>query len=258
MNNFKFLKISSAIVAIAFCLSILLVQPSDAITANYDNLIDQGLVDAVKTPQELGLNYLSQQPVQLGNAIPYLSIQLKYILNNVAPNNQKVAYFMLPESSNLQQIPADKKNPITPEKVNLGKLLFHETALSINPINSEYWQQTSCASCHFAQAGFRSNLAQGLGSGGLGWNKSRHRDPQTPPSEIDKQNILTPSVLNSTYQDVMLWDGRAGVVGVNGKEPLIQEFDINRFQLNGLETQAIDGMNVHRMGTAAIAKIPEY
>jgi hypothetical protein len=67
MNNLKFLKIFGflAIAAIAFCLSILLVQPSDATSAKYDNLIAQGLVDAVKTPQELGLNYLSQQPVQL-------------------------------------------------------------------------------------------------------------------------------------------------------------------------------------------------
>ena len=207
----------------------------------------------------LSLNDLAfAKPEPKNNSINYLSKQLAYILNSATTTRDGLKYFILPESSNLDQIPADKKNPLTPEKVNLGKLLFHETALSINPINSEYWQQTSCASCHFAQAGFRSNLAQGLGSGGLGWNKSRHRDPQTPPSEIDKQNILTPSVLNSTYQDVMLWDGRAGVVGVNGKEPLIQEFDINRFQLNGLETQAIDGMNVHRMGTAAIAKIPEY
>ncbi|NER19758.1 MAG: hypothetical protein F6J96_03165 [Symploca sp. SIO1C2] len=53
-------------------------------------------------------------------------------------------------------------------------------------------------------------------------------------------------------------DARAGVNGANAKEGLIQEFDVNRFQLDGLETQAIDAMTVHRLGTAAIATLPEY
>ncbi|MGL5061509.1 MAG: cytochrome-c peroxidase [Microcoleus sp.] len=192
------------------------------------------------------------------DAIPYLSDRLKQQVKLAAPYGQGLEYFTLPESSNLDKIPAEPQNPLTPEKVRLGQLLFHETALTINPINPQHWQQGSCASCHFAQAGFRSNLAQGLGVGGLGANKSRHRDPETPPTEIDKLDILVPSVLNSAYLEAVAWNGRAGVTGPNAKEPIIQEFDINRFQVQGLEAQAIEGLNVHRMGTAAIATIPEY
>jgi len=192
------------------------------------------------------------------DAIPYFSARLKQQVRLAAPYGQGLEYFTLPESSDLDKIPADPQNPLTPEKVRLGQLLFHETALTINPINPKHWQQGSCSSCHFAEAGFRSNLAQGLGVGGLGANKSRHRDPDTPPTEIDKLDILVPSVLNSTYQKVVPWNGRAGVTDINAKESIIQEFDINRFQLQGLEAQAIEGLNVHRMGTAAIAAIPEY
>lgn len=196
--------------------------------------------------------------VALSESTSYLSSQLKQLLKLAAPGNQGLSYFILPDSSDIDNIPADPKNPLTPEKIHLGQLLFHETALSINPINPKNWQNGSCASCHFAQGGFRSNLAQGLGVGGLGWSKSRYRDPETPPIQIDKQNILTPSVLNSAYQSVMLWDGRLGVAGPNAKEPLIEKNDVNRFKLHGLETQGIDGMTVHRLGTPAIATIPEY
>jgi len=190
--------------------------------------------------------------------IPLLDQQLEQLINSSAPNNQGLSYFVLSSSNDLEQIPADTQNPLTPQKVELGKLLFHETALTINPINVKHWQQGSCASCHLAQAGFRSNLQQALGVGGLGVNNLRHRDDTVPPTEIDKQSILAPSVLNSAYQSVQPWDGRAGSHGPNSSEKLIRTFDINRFDLNGLETLAIDALTTHRMGTSAIAKIPEY
>jgi cytochrome c peroxidase len=187
-----------------------------------------------------------------------LSQELKQIIKTAAPNNQGLNYFILPESSELDKIPADPQNPITPEKIKLGQFLFHETALNINPINQKHWQQSSCATCHLAQAGFRPNLAQGLGTGGLGWNKQRHRDSEVSPTEIDKQDVLVPSVLNGAYQEVKMWDGRLGVAGANAKEELIKSNDVNRYQLHGLETQPIDGLAFHKMGLAAIAQIPEY
>jgi len=196
--------------------------------------------------------------IETPNNNTYLNDQLKQILNFVAPDNRGINYFILPDSSDLNKIPADPQNILTPEKIRLGQLLFHETALSINPLYPKHWQQGSCATCHFAQSGFKSNLPLGLGVGGLGWNKSRHPDPEISYAEVDKQKLLTPSILNSAYQDVMLWNGRAGSVGLNAKEPLVQELQINKYKFHGLETQAIDGMSVHKMGTAAIAEIKEY
>ncbi len=204
---------------------------------------------------------------QKSEANSFLNYQAKQLIKAAAPGNQGLDYFILPESSEINKIPSDPHNPITPAKVELGKALFHETALSINPLNPKHWQQSSCATCHIAQAGFRPNIPQGLGVGGLGWNQFRHRDPEISPVEIDKQNVLVPSVLNSAYQTVQMWDGRIGVAGPNLKEPLIKHSDVNRYQLQGLETQPIDGIAFHRLGTAAIAfddalgniaRFPEY
>ncbi len=204
----------------------------------------------------VGSAYAAQEIVS--PSYVYLSNQLRQLVKASAPNNKGLEYFTLPDSGDLSKIPADPKNPLTPEKVNLGKFLFHETALSINSINPKHWQHASCASCHLAEAGFRSNLTQGLGTGGLGANKSRYRDPDVPPTEIDKLNILVPSVLNSAYQEVQPWDGRAGITGPNANVALAKEFDLNRFGYHGIEAQSIEGLIVHRMGTAAIATIPEY
>ncbi|MCC0179358.1 cytochrome C peroxidase [Waterburya agarophytonicola K14] len=199
--------------------------------------------------------------VTTGNNInqhsPYLSLKLKQLVKAASPNN-KVESFILPEEQNFSAIPTDIQNPLTPEKIRLGKLLFHETAMTINPPNQKYWQQGSCATCHFAEAGFKSNLPLAFGVGGMGWNQDRKPDSEVSYTNIDKQKITAPSILNSAYQDVMLWDGRAGTYGMNSQEPFIQKTYINRYGLQGLETQAIDGIKTHKMGTAAIATIPEY
>ncbi|WP_293231359.1 cytochrome c peroxidase [Microcoleus sp. PH2017_05_CCC_O_A] len=230
------------------------------ILAHFIKLIVLTIVFFSLTLSSVRLSYAMDLSGTAGSSesVSYLNLKLKTLLNYNASGNQGLEYFILPNSLDLDRIPADPKNPLTPEKVHLGQLLFHETALSINPVNPQNWKEGSCASCHFAQAGFRSNLPQALGVGGLGWNRSRQKNPEIYTIEIDKQTVLTPSVLNSAYQDIMLWDGRAGSGGQNTKEPVLQKLAINRFKLQGLETQAIDGMKVHRMGTAAIAIIPEY
>ncbi len=135
----------------------------------------------------------------------YLSTRLKQIVEFAAPNNQGLNYFILPEASELEKIPADPQNPLTPEKVHLGQLLFHETGLTINPLYPKHWQQGSCATCHFAQAGFRANLPLGLGVGGLGWNKSRHPDPEISYAEVDKQKMRnTKNCLPKLFQIALM------------------------------------------------------
>ena len=192
------------------------------------------------------------------NSPSSLNHQLEQLIKANTPKNKGISYFILPDSKDLSLIPSDPKNTLTAEKVKLGKMLFHETALTINSANIKHWQQSSCASCHFAQAGFRSNLSLALGTGGIGWSKDRRLDPEISYASVDKQKILAPSILNGAYQNIMLWDGRAGSNGLNEQEQYVKKTYINRYGLDGLETQAIDGLSVHRMGTAAIAEIPEY
>ena len=74
---------------------------------------------------------------------------------------------ILPMSDDYSNIPQDVMNPITEEKVKLGKLLFHETAMTLGA-SEEHEATFSCASCHNARSGFKSGIAQGVGEGGVG------------------------------------------------------------------------------------------
>ncbi|MFT5168518.1 MAG: cytochrome c peroxidase, partial [Saprospiraceae bacterium] len=46
-------------------------------------------------------------------------------------------HYILPSSTDFNTIPQDPKNPLTTEKVALGKLLYHETGLAISPMMSQ-------------------------------------------------------------------------------------------------------------------------
>ena len=78
-------------------------------------------------------------------------------------DNQSLSFFQFPKSDDLEAIPQDPLNPLTIEKIELGKLLFHETAFA-NEGEFPITQGTySCATCHHSEAGFQSGLRQGIG-----------------------------------------------------------------------------------------------
>ena len=164
------------------------------------------------------------------------------------------AALILPTSNNFNDIPNDAKNKITQAKVELGKLLFHETLLGKKPKKEESMNTYSCASCHHAAAGFQSGLIQGIGDGGIGFGnhgEGRFKSSSYLESELDIQPIKSPSILNVAYQDVMLWNGQFGAVGTNsGTEanwtPGTPK-NSNNLGFEGVETQAIAGLDVHRL-----------
>lgn len=186
---------------------------------------------------------------------PYESLdaQLDAVLLDVS-NGAGRSYFELPVDGDLASIPADPRNPITRDKVELGKLLFHETALGINPRLSNGRGTYSCASCHHAGAGFSSGNSQGIGEGGIGFGvfgEARKADPSYPLDSLDVQPVRSPSAINVAFQKVMLWNGQFGATDVNvGTEdawaygtPVAE----NHLGYEGVETQAIAGLKVHRM-----------
>ncbi|GAA4894644.1 cytochrome-c peroxidase [Flaviramulus aquimarinus] len=161
---------------------------------------------------------------------------------------------ILPASNNYSVIPNDAKNSITEAKVELGKLLFHETLLGKNPNKEEGMNTYSCASCHHAAAGFQSGILQGIGEGGSGFGfngEGRVKSVNYQESDLDVQPIRSPSVLNVAYQDVMLWNGQFGAVGSNaGTEAnwtVGTPKEANNLGFEGVETQAIAGLDVHRL-----------
>lgn len=164
-------------------------------------------------------------------------------------------YYQLPNPSDLSQFPQDAKNPLTKEKIELGKLLFHETALSINPNKPMSIGTYSCASCHFAKAGFQAGRQQGIGEGGngFGWNgEGRTINPHYQSGEVDVQPVRSPSVLNVAYQKNLLWNGQFGAteanVGTEANWTPQTPKAFNNLGYEGTETQAIAGLEVHRMG----------
>lgn len=78
-------------------------------------------------------------------------------------------FFAMPSSDDFASIPQDPNNPITKEKVTLGQLLFHETGLATNPLQEMGNGTYSCASCHFAAAGFQAGRFQAIAEGGIGF-----------------------------------------------------------------------------------------
>ncbi|TNJ44332.1 cytochrome-c peroxidase [Tamlana fucoidanivorans] len=160
----------------------------------------------------------------------------------------------LPASNDFTAIPSDVKNPLTSAKVKLGKFLYHETALALNPTKEEGMGTYSCASCHHAAAGFQSGIIQGIGEGGIGFGihgEDRVKSSTYEANEIDVQPIRSPSILNAAYQEVMLWNGQFGAKGMNaGTEaswtPGTPK-ETNTLGFEGVETQAIAGLGVHRM-----------
>lgn len=163
-------------------------------------------------------------------------------------------YFILPESDDLASIPQDPKNPLSMNKVRLGKMLFHETALGVKPKKPLSAGTYSCASCHSAAAGFQAGTFQGIGEGGIGFGErgeGRAKGARYTGMEIDVQPMRTPSAMNGAYQKNTLWNGQFGATAANldysSQFTADTPKETNNLGYEGLEIQAIAGLGVHRM-----------
>lgn len=86
--------------------------------------------------------------------------------------------------SGLPPLPVPEDNPLTPEKIALGKLLYFDTRLSKD-------NTISCATCHDPKKGWAEETATSTGIKG----------------QVGGRN--SPTVINSAYTPVQFWDGRA-------------------------------------------------
>ncbi len=96
-----------------------------------------------------------------------------------------------------QAFPAMKslaENPMTPEKVELGKLLYFDPVLSGE-------NTISCAHCHHPDYGFTDGRNTSMGKGGKGVG------PERNGGDVLKRGA--PTIWNSAYSPLQFWDGRA-------------------------------------------------
>lgn len=177
-----------------------------------------------------------------------LEEELQMLIQQSHPDGKSA--FILPASNDFSNIPQDPNNPINDVKVLLGKQLFHETGIGLNPMVESAEGTFSCASCHFAEAGFQANRFQGIGEGGEGFFL-RGPGSSHAINQLDVQPIRTPTAMNGAYQDVMLWNGQFGGTGTNAGTEANWTPDTpkenNNLGFQGLETQAIAGLGVHRL-----------
>ena len=134
---------------------------------------------------------------------------------------------------------------ITPEKVYLGKLLFHDPIRSTDVYeevggNPDFRQTASCSSCHLGLAGSKAGQQINFGVGGQGrvkmtadgsWIVERDIHPDAVDAiptgvilydelmnpildgaedEVDSVPRLSPSVVGLAFNVRLLWDGAAG------------------------------------------------
>ncbi len=163
-------------------------------------------------------------------------------------------HFYIPESHELNKIPQDPNNPLSNVKIELGKKLFYETGLAMNPKKEEGKGTYSCASCHVPGSCFQAGIRQGIGDGGIGFGYSgegRVINTNYEISELDIQPLRTPSAIHGAYNRTTLWNGQFGAVGANeGTESQWTEDTPkakNHLGYEGLEIQAIAGLGVHRL-----------
>ena len=98
--------------------------------------------------------------------------------------------------------PALKNNPVTPAKVELGKLLFFDPRLSAS------WT-ISCNSCHNLGLGGVDQMETSIGHG---WQKGGRNSP---------------TVLNAVFNVAQFWDGRAKDLMEQAKGPVQAAVEMN-------------------------------
>lgn len=99
-------------------------------------------------------------------------------------------------------MPAPRNNPLTPEKVALGQMLFFDPRISGSGA-------ISCATCHNPGLAWSDALPKGIGH--MGTRLGRR----------------TPTILNVAYGEPYFWDGRASTLEEQVKGPLASPAEMN-------------------------------
>ncbi|MBX2817018.1 MAG: hypothetical protein KTR24_13515 [Saprospiraceae bacterium] len=196
-----------------------------------------------------------------------LDITLQNVIKTTSPD-RSLDHYILAHSSDLTALPQDPNNPLTTAKVELGSFLFFETGLGTVPRSEVGFQSYSCSSCHVPAADFKPGRMQGIGEGGQGFGyvgEARVKHSAYEEADMDVQGIRPLTVLNVGYSaENTLWNGSFGSKGANeGTEDAWGVFDeatdLNYLGFQGLETQNIEGLRVHRqMMTPELAESLGY
>lgn len=181
-------------------------------------------------------------------------VDLIYAMERISPTGD-VSAFAMPEVGDYSQFELEPTNPMSPQKVALGKLLFFETGLGEDAVKEAGKFTYSCGTCHVPAKGFMPGTVQGIADGGIGFGmngESRTRFNLYEEDELDTQGARPLSLLNAGFVRNTSWLAMFGSGGINeGTEDIwgehVEGTEINHLGLAGLESQNIEGLHLHRM-----------
>jgi cytochrome c peroxidase len=183
-----------------------------------------------------------------------LDNDLRNLVTAASPSGE-LDFYVLPSENNLSEIPQDlEHNPLTEEKVNLGKFMFFDTGLATNAMKPSGMGTYSCSSCHIAEAGFKPGTFQGIADGGVGFGingENRLMNNEYQEDELDVQDARAISLVNVAYVTNTFWNGQFGATGVNIGTEGVWDTDevtqLNHLGMQGIETQNLEGLHAHRI-----------
>lgn len=106
-----------------------------------------------------------------------------------------------------EKAPAPADNPTTPEKVELGKMLYFDPRLSSNGT-------VSCFSCHNIMEGGDDHRSTSIGVHGQAGGRN------------------APTVWNAAFHSVQFWDGRAATLEDQAKGPPVNPIEMGMSDLD--------------------------
>lgn len=160
--------------------------------------------------------YRMKDLIKIGNGFALASILVLSVVPEVSAEESSDA--VIEKLAPLPEIPVPEDNPMSDEKVELGKMLYFDTRLSGD-------SSISCSKCHNPDTGFTE--PNELSTSYPGTKHWRH----------------TPTVLNAAYAEHFFWDGRAGSLEEQALGPIQAPIEMNQ-NLAHLE--------------AKLSQIPEY
>jgi len=123
----------------------------------------------------------------------FLAIAFRLSLGHAEPADQGMPPLPLGLVASQLQIPAD--NPMTPEKIELGRLLFFDKRLSQN-------NSIACATCHIPALAFTDG------------------QPVSTGIQRKQGGRSAPTAINRAFSQVQFWDGRAPTLEAQSVGPL--------------------------------------
>jgi cytochrome c peroxidase len=153
-------------------------------------------------------------PVTITLVVVIILISLPFFIKKATPvltdaqlrdRALSTAFAPVPESyEELLKVTDNPENPLSKEKIALGKELFNDTMLSDD-------ETVSCASCHKLEEGGDDNLPTAIGVRG-----------QPNPSHLN-----SPTVLNAALAKLQFWDGRDKDVEAQAGGPIQAPFEMH-------------------------------